>query len=136
MAAHLTKQIPAAPVVKASAALYWLPAFFLHLMVKANSLDEVFMHFLLYYRLMNLKLCKTDYWHRCRDLTRFFFFFHPPLMNVRGAPPDAFYCCCKVIDALASAAFTHVTSAEKHISIREDSTDVYFSNEKNFDINL
>lgn len=34
MAAHLTKQIPAAPVVKASAALYWLPAFFLHLMVK------------------------------------------------------------------------------------------------------
>lgn len=41
MAAHLTKQIPAAPVVKASAALYWLPAFFLHLMVKANSLDEV-----------------------------------------------------------------------------------------------
>lgn len=74
MAAHLTKQIPAAPVVKASAALYWLPAFFLHLMVKANSLDEVFMHFLLYYRLMNLKLCKTDYWHRCRDLTRFFFF--------------------------------------------------------------
>ena len=136
MAAHLAKQIPEAPDGSQSISSTIL-ASCLFSAFNGNSLDELS---------ASLAVLQTDEFKvmlnrllvqmQGFDWLFFFFFFHPPLMNVRGTPPDAFYCCCKVIDALASAAFTHVTCAEKHISIREDSTDVYFSNEKNYDINL